>query len=112
MEALKSSVCRVPLINSVRRLARIFQPDFGGNEYLMRHTKHMRNFRRRRGVLTLEWVLLITVVVIGIIGGLGAVRNAIVSELQDVAEAIQSLNVTPESESESEGVLDDMVPGH
>jgi Flp pilus assembly pilin Flp len=51
--------------------------------------------RRRRGVLTLEWVLLVTVIVIGIIGGLGAVRNATVGELRDLAEAITQLNVTP-----------------
>ena len=31
---------------------------------------------QRRGVLTLEWILLVTVIVIGIIGGLGAVRSA------------------------------------
>ena len=68
---------------------------------------HKRSAVRRRnqrlGVLTLEWVLLITVLVIGIIGGLGAVRNAVVSELQDLAEAVQALNVTPEAECESEG---------
>ena len=50
---------------------------------------------KRRGVLTLEWILLITVIVIGIIGGLGAVRNATTAELIDLAAAIESLNVTP-----------------
>ena len=49
--------------------------------------------RQRRGVLTLEWTLLITVVIIGIIGGLGAVRGAILGELQDLAEAITALNI-------------------
>ena len=49
--------------------------------------------RQRRGVLTLEWVLLITVVIIGIIGGLGAVRGAILGELKDLAQAIQALNI-------------------
>jgi hypothetical protein len=49
--------------------------------------------RKRRGVLTLEWVLLITVVIIGIIGGLGAVRGAILGELKDLAEAIEALNI-------------------
>jgi hypothetical protein len=57
---------------------------------------------RRRGVLTLEWILLITVVVIGVIGGLGAVRNATLGELTDLAEAIESLNVKTEAELESE----------
>ncbi len=48
---------------------------------------------RRRGVLTLEWILLITVVVIGIIAGLGAVRDAILCELKSLADAIMALNV-------------------
>ena len=52
-----------------------------------------RHSSRRRGVLTLEWVLLITVVVIGVIGGLGAVRAALNSELIDLAEAIEALNI-------------------
>jgi hypothetical protein len=56
-------------------------------------SKQLRS-RRRRGVLSLEWILLVTVLVIGIIGGLGAVRNATVGELTDLAEAIGHLNVT------------------
>lgn len=39
------------------------------------------------GVLTFEWVLIITLVVIGIVGGLAAVRDAIIDELGDIAEA-------------------------
>lgn len=49
--------------------------------------------RRRRGVLAFEWILLITLLVIGIIGGLSAVRDAIVLELKDLATCVQSLNV-------------------
>jgi hypothetical protein len=56
-------------------------------------TKSRNASRRRRGVLTLEWILLVTVIVIGIIGGLGAVRNATVGELRDLAAAIQQLNI-------------------
>ena len=48
---------------------------------------------QRRGVLTLEWILLISVVVIGIIAGLGAVRDAILCELQSLADAVMALNV-------------------
>ena len=51
-----------------------------------------RSRKQRRGVLTLEWILLVTVLVIGVIGGLGAVRNATIAELADLAEAIESLN--------------------
>jgi Flp pilus assembly pilin Flp len=56
-------------------------------------TKSRADARKRRGVLTLEWTLLITVVIIGIIGGLGAVRGAILGELKDLAEAITALNI-------------------
>jgi hypothetical protein len=59
--------------------------------------------QRRKGMLTLEWILIITVVVIGIIGGLGAIRNATNGELIDLAEAIESLNVKTAAECEAEG---------
>ena len=58
---------------------------------------------KRRGVLTLEWILLVTVLVIGIIGGLGAVRNATINELSDLAEAIESINVKTQAEITAEG---------
>lgn len=41
-----------------------------------------------QGVLTFEWILLITVIVIGIVGGLSAVRDGVIDELGDVAEAV------------------------
>ncbi len=40
------------------------------------------------GVLSFEWTLLIVLVVIGIIGGLGAARDAIIDELGDTAAAV------------------------
>ena len=61
--------------------------------------------QKRRGVLTLEWVLLVTVIIIGIIGGLGAVRNATNGELLDLAEAIESLNVKTQAEMDAEPPL-------
>ena len=51
-----------------------------------------RVWREDEGVLTFEWILLITVLVIGIVGGLSAVRDALISELGDVAEAMISLD--------------------
>lgn len=55
-----------------------------------------RVFNRLRqedqGVLTFEWVLLITVLVIGIVGGLSAVRDALLTELGDVSEGMISLD--------------------
>lgn len=43
------------------------------------------------GVLTFEWVLLVTLLTVGIIGGIAAARDAIIDELGDVAEA--SINI-------------------
>jgi len=60
---------------------------------MKRIKRRLNRKQRRRGVLTLEWILLITVLVIGIIGGLGAVRTAINSELLDLAAAINALNI-------------------
>ena len=61
--------------------------------------------------MTLEWILLVTIFVIGIIGGLAAVRDAVNSELHDLSSAITSLNITPEAESEAEGVINDGISG-
>gem|GEM_PF-827814 len=70
---------------------------------MAQHKQSARQRRyKRRGVLTLEWILLVTVLVIGIIGGLGAVRNATVGELQDLAEAIEALNVKTDAEIAAE----------
>ena len=44
------------------------------------------------GVLSFEWVLLITLVVIGVIGGLTAARDAMIDELGDAAEAMLALD--------------------
>lgn len=47
-----------------------------------------RIWQEQEGVLTFEWVLLLTLLAIGIVGGLSAVRDAIISELGDAAGAI------------------------
>ncbi|MHC4403737.1 MAG: hypothetical protein ACYTG0_29115 [Planctomycetota bacterium] len=44
-------------------------------------------WREDAGALTFEWILLITVLAIGIVGGLSAVRDAMISELGDVVGA-------------------------
>lgn len=44
------------------------------------------------GVLTFEWILLVTLLTIGIVSGLTAARDAIIDELSDVAEAMLSLD--------------------
>ncbi len=52
----------------------------------------MKSFLQRiwsedEGILTFEWILLVTVLVIGIVGALSAVRDAVITELGDVAAA-------------------------
>lgn len=44
------------------------------------------------GVLSFEWTLLVVLLVIGIISGVGAIRDAIIDELGDYSEAILSIN--------------------
>jgi Flp pilus assembly pilin Flp len=44
------------------------------------------------GVLSFEWTLLLTLLTIGIVGGLAAARDAIIDELGDVAEAAQGID--------------------
>ena len=65
--------------------------------------KNQLRSRKRRGALTLEWILLVTVLVIGIIGGLAAVRNATVKEITDLSKAVEQINVKTSAELASEG---------
>ncbi|MBC7353576.1 MAG: hypothetical protein H5U08_14540 [Thermogutta sp.] len=52
----------------------------------------LAHLKREEGVLTFEWILLITILVIGIVGGLSAVRDGLITELGDVVEAVISLD--------------------
>ena len=58
---------------------------------------------RRKGSLALEWILLITIVVVGVLGGLAAVRNATVKEITDLSKAVEQINVKTSAELASEG---------
>src|SRR4051812_49736173 len=49
-------------------------------------------WKEEDGVLSFEWVLLVTLLTIGIVSGLSAARDAIIDELGDVAQAMQSLD--------------------
>ena len=51
-----------------------------------------RFWREDDGVLTFEWILLVTLLTIGIVSGVTAARDAVIDELGDVAEAMQSLD--------------------
>ena len=52
----------------------------------------MQAWKEEDGVLTFEWVLLATLLTIGIVSGLAGVRDAIFDELGDVAQAMLSLD--------------------
>ena len=65
-------------------------------------TTNKRRGKSRKGVLTLEWIVIVTVLVIGVIGGLGLVRKAVVEEMADMSESIQSLQVKTEAEIDAE----------
>ena len=58
-----------------------------------------RIWRDQEGVLTYEWILLITLVVIGIVGGYSAVRDGVIDELGDVAGAILRVDQSFTSEA-------------
>lgn len=44
------------------------------------------------GVLSFEWTLIVTLLVIGVVAGLSAARDAIVDELGDAAQAMLALD--------------------
>ena len=52
--------------------------------------KHI--MRDESGVLTFEWILLITLLVIGIIGGVAVIRDALIIESAETAGAIVGLS--------------------
>jgi len=51
-----------------------------------------RRRKARRGVLTFEWILMVTLLVIGLIGGLAAVRNVVLDQLYDLQNAVEAMN--------------------
>ena len=48
--------------------------------------------KKRRGTIFVEYLLLLTIVGIGVIVGMAVVRNALINELQDLALAINAIN--------------------
>ena len=52
----------------------------------------MRLWREDEGVLTFEWIMLLTLLVIGVIGGVAGIRDAILLECQNVVGAIVSMD--------------------
>ena len=54
----------------------------------------LRIWNEDDGVLTFEWVLLVTLLTFGIVSGLAGARDAIIDELGDVAQAMLALDQT------------------
>src|SRR5438067_912033 len=44
------------------------------------------------GVLSFEWTLLVTLLVLGIVGGVSAARDAIIDELGDTAQVMMAVD--------------------
>ena len=51
--------------------------------------------RKIRGVVTIEYLLLLTLVGIGVIVGLSTLRDALINELNDLAAAINAIKEDP-----------------
>ena len=51
-----------------------------------------RAWKEEDGVLSFEWVLLVTLLTIGIVSGVAGARDAIIDELGDVAQAMLALD--------------------
>ena len=51
-----------------------------------------RAWREEDGVLSFEWVMVTSLLVISVVGGLGAARDAIIDELGDAAQAMLALD--------------------
>lgn len=49
-------------------------------------------WKEDEGVLSFEWVLLVTLLTIGVVSGIAGARDAIVDELGDVAQAMLALD--------------------
>ena len=52
----------------------------------------VRMMTNRRGAIFVEYIILLTLVGIGVIVGLACVRSALVNELLDLANAINAIN--------------------
>lgn len=58
----------------------------------MRNDKAQDQNRRSKGSIFVEYILLVTIVGIGVIVGLACIREALVNELIDLANAINAIN--------------------
>ncbi len=64
-----------------------------------------RIWNEESGVLTFEWILLITLLVIGIVSGLAVIRDAYILEAAETAEAMMALHQDYKINSSLSGVI-------
>ena len=55
---------------------------------ISQHKDSASHSKQRQGVVTAEYLLLVTLIGIGVLVGLAALRNAIVAELNDCVNAV------------------------
>jgi Flp pilus assembly pilin Flp len=63
------------------------------------------------GVLSFEWTVLLTLLVLGVVAGLAGARDAIIDELGDAAQAMLALDHSYELDSPLELLVDIDGPG-
>ena len=51
-------------------------------------------WQEQDGVLSFEWALLVSLLCIGVVGGLAAARDAVIDELGDAAQGMQALDAS------------------
>ena len=49
--------------------------------------------RKRRGFLTIEWIILVTIVIIGSIVAVALIRNTLIEEYQELTQSICETNL-------------------
>jgi Flp pilus assembly pilin Flp len=64
-----------------------------GSGSFMKHLGY-RWWTEDDGVLSFEWTMIVTLLCLGIVGGLAAARDAVIDELGDVAQAMLALDHT------------------
>jgi Flp pilus assembly pilin Flp len=62
-----------------------------GSGSFMKHLAY-RWWTEDDGVLSFEWTMIVTLLCLGIVGGLAAARDAVIDELGDVAQAMLALD--------------------
>ena len=48
---------------------------------------------KRRGAITLEWIILVTVIIIGTIGAVALVRSALIEEYVEILDTICQMSI-------------------